>query len=41
MKREGRHPIWNWVIHTPWVLATIAILCVIVFFGSGAGIRFC
>jgi len=37
MKREGRHPIWSWVIHTPWVLATIAILSVIVFFGSGAG----
>src|SRR5450755_2802642 len=37
MKREGRHPIWSWVIHTPWVLATIAILCVIGFFGSGAG----
>ena len=37
MKREGRHPIWNWVIHTPWVLATIAVLSVIVFFGSGAG----
>jgi translocation and assembly module TamB len=37
MKREGRHPVWSWVIHTPWVLATIAILSVIVFFGSGAG----
>ena len=37
MKREGRHPIWNWVIHTPWVLAVIAILSVIGFFGSGAG----
>jgi translocation and assembly module TamB len=37
MKREGRHPIWAWVIHTPWVLATLAILSVIVFFGSGAG----
>src|SRR5438876_2429212 len=37
MKREGRHPIWNWVIHTPWVLAVIALLAVIVFFGSGAG----
>jgi hypothetical protein len=37
MKREGRHPIWNWVIHTPWVLATLAILAVIIFFGSGAG----
>jgi len=37
MKRGGRHPIWSWVIHTPWVLAAIAILAVIVFFGSGAG----
>jgi translocation and assembly module TamB len=37
MRREGRHPIWTWVIHTPWVLATIATLCVIGFFGSGAG----
>jgi len=37
VKREGRHPIWNWVIHTPWVLATLAILSIIVFFGSGAG----
>src|ERR1700747_1046878 len=37
MKREGRHPLWSWVIHTPWVLAVIAILSVIAFFGSGAG----
>jgi translocation and assembly module TamB len=37
MKRQGRHPIWSWVIHTPWVLATIAILGVVGFFGSGAG----
>jgi translocation and assembly module TamB len=37
MKREGRHPIWSWIIHTPWVLATLAILFVIAFFGSGAG----
>ncbi len=37
MKRNGRHPIWSWVIHTPWVLATLAILAVIIFFGSGAG----
>ncbi|MGA2095614.1 MAG: translocation/assembly module TamB domain-containing protein [Candidatus Acidiferrum sp.] len=37
MKTRKRHPIWNWVIHTPWVLAVIAILCVIGFFGSGAG----
>jgi translocation and assembly module TamB len=37
MKRQGRHPIWTWVIHTPWVLATIAIVSFLVFFGSGAG----
>jgi translocation and assembly module TamB len=37
MKREGRHPIWSWVIHTPWVMTLLAILAVIVFFGSGAG----
>jgi translocation and assembly module TamB len=37
MKRQGRHPIWTWMIHTPWVLAAIAILSVIGFFGSGAG----
>jgi translocation and assembly module TamB len=37
MKPARRHPVWSWVIHTPWVLATIAILSVIVFFGSGAG----
>lgn len=37
MKRATRHPIWSWIIHTPWVLALIAILLVIVFFGSGAG----
>jgi translocation and assembly module TamB len=37
MKRESRHPIWSWVIHTPWVLALLAILALIVFFGSGAG----
>ena len=37
MKREGRHPIWSWIIHTPWVLATLALLGVIAFFGSGAG----
>ena len=37
MKRQGRHPIWSWVIHTPWVLATLALLGVIAFFGSGAG----
>src|SRR5580704_16266986 len=37
MKVRRRHPIWNWIIHTPWVLTVIAILSVIVFFGSGAG----
>jgi translocation and assembly module TamB len=37
MKPRKRHPIWNWVIHTPWVLTVIALLCVIGFFGSGAG----
>src|SRR5882762_1107033 len=37
MKRAGRRPIWNWVIHTPWVLEVIELLAVIVFFGSGAG----
>src|SRR6202790_401228 len=37
MKRTGRHPIWSWVIHTPWVLVTLAILAVLAFFGSGAG----
>jgi len=37
MKLRKRHPIWNWVIHTPWVLTVIAILCFIGFFGSGAG----
>jgi len=37
MKRNTRHPIWSWMIHTPWVLAILAILSVIAFFGSGAG----
>jgi len=37
MKRRSRHPIWSWIIHTPWVLAVIALLAVVVFFGSGAG----
>jgi translocation and assembly module TamB len=37
MKRTGRHPIWSWIIHTPWVLATLAVLAVLIFFGSGAG----
>jgi len=32
-----RHPIWSWIIHTPWVLALLAILGVVIFFGSGAG----
>ena len=32
-----RHPIWTWVIHTPWVLAVLAILGVMIFFVSGAG----
>src|SRR6266849_52134 len=36
MKRETRHPIWSWIIHTPWVLAVLALVAVIVFFGSGA-----
>lgn len=34
MKRQGRHPIWTWMIHTPWVLAVLAL---VIFFGSGAG----
>jgi translocation and assembly module TamB len=37
VKRASRHPIWNWVIHTPWVLGVIALLSLIIFFGSGAG----
>jgi translocation and assembly module TamB len=37
MKVRKRHPIWNWVIHTPWVLTVIGILCLIGFFASGAG----
>ncbi len=37
MKHEARHPIWSWIIHTPWVLGVIAFLAVVVFFGSGAG----
>ncbi|HYL85748.1 MAG TPA: translocation/assembly module TamB domain-containing protein [Candidatus Angelobacter sp.] len=37
MKRQTRHPIWSWIIHTPWVLALLAILGVMIFFGSGAG----
>ena len=37
MNGRRRHPIWTWVIHTPWVLAVLAILGVMTFFGSGAG----
>src|SRR5229473_5513955 len=37
MKRQTRHLIWSWIIHTPWVLTVIAFLAVVVFFGSGAG----
>jgi len=37
MKRNTRHPIWSWIIHTPWVMAVLGILSVIAFFGSGAG----
>ena len=37
MNGKRRHPIWTWVIHTPWVLAVLAILGVVIFFGSGAG----
>jgi translocation and assembly module TamB len=37
MKRQTRHPIWSWIIHTPWVLTVIALSAVMVFFGSGAG----
>ena len=37
MKVRKRHPIWSWVIHTPWVLTVIALLSLIGFFGSGSG----
>ena len=37
MNGSRRHPIWTWVIHTPWVLAVLAILGVMIFFASGAG----
>ncbi|HEY6945600.1 MAG TPA: translocation/assembly module TamB domain-containing protein [Candidatus Acidoferrum sp.] len=37
MKQKRRHPIWSWIIHTPWVLAVLSILGVMIFFGSGAG----
>lgn len=37
MNGRRRHPIWTWVIHTPWVLTVLAILGIMIFFGSGAG----
>jgi translocation and assembly module TamB len=37
VKRKSRHPIWSWIIHTPWVLTVLGILGVVIFFGSGAG----
>jgi len=37
MKRGSRHPVWNWIIHTPWVLTVLGLLAVAIFFGSGAG----
>lgn len=37
MNGRRRHPVWTWMIHTPWVLAVLAILGVMIFFGSGAG----
>jgi translocation and assembly module TamB len=37
MTPRRRHIIWTWVIHTPWVLAVLAICAVIAFLGSGAG----
>ena len=37
MNGRRRHPIWSWVIHTPWVLTVLAILGVMIFFVSGAG----
>jgi translocation and assembly module TamB len=37
VKQNRRHPIWSWIIHTPWVLAVLSILGVMIFFGSGAG----
>ena len=37
MNGRRRHPIWTWIIHTPWVLAVLGILGVMIFFGSGAG----
>jgi translocation and assembly module TamB len=37
MRVRKRHPVWSWVIHTPWVLTVIGILSFIGFFASGAG----
>src|SRR6201996_3740044 len=37
MTERRRHPIWSWIIHTPWVLAVLCILAIVGFFGSGAG----
>jgi len=37
MNQGRRHPIWSWVIHTPWVLTLLGILAVVIFFGSGSG----
>lgn len=37
VNQKSRHPIWSWIIHTPWVLTLLALLGVVIFFGSGAG----
>ena len=37
MNQGRRHPIWSWVIHTPWVLTVLGILAVVIFFASGSG----
>lgn len=37
MIQGRRHPIWSWVIHTPWVLTVLGLLAVVIFFGSGSG----
>ncbi|HEX8837218.1 MAG TPA: translocation/assembly module TamB domain-containing protein [Candidatus Acidoferrum sp.] len=37
MNQGRRHPIWSWVIHTPWVLTVLGLLAVVIFFGSGSG----
>ena len=37
MNQKSRHPIWSWIIHTPWVLAVLGLLGIVIFFGSGAG----